>query len=158
VVHPAIPGGEALFATNKEKPSNLFRWMVTSLVTALLVVLLLQPGERAVTDTGIMAGPPSLARDLFFITGHIVWFTLLVVLWRWTLITRFHPLSALLLAVLIAFILGTSTEFAQRLIPGRGATLEDWLSNVAGMLIGVGAVRCYERRKDDTQEPHRLNS
>ena len=149
MVRQTILGGKALFSTNELNPSSLFRWMVTPLVTVLLVVLLLQPGEQSVTDTGIMAGPPSLARDLFFITGHIVWFLLLVILWRWTLVTRFHPLSALLLSVLIAFILGTSTEFAQRLIPGRGATLVDWLSNVAGILFGVVVVRCYELRRGE---------
>jgi VanZ family protein len=147
-----------MFAANDLKPLNIFRWTVTPLLTVLLVVLLLQPGEQSITDTGLMAGPPSLPRDLFFITGHMVWFLLLVILWRWTLVTRFQPLSALVLAVLIAFILGTSTEFAQRLIPGRGATLADWLSNIAGILFGVVAVRCYELRKSAAPGIQRLNN
>jgi len=157
-MRPPDSEDEVMFTTNELKPFNIFRWTFTPFVTVLLVILLLQPGEQSVTDTGIMAGPPSLARDLFFITGHIVWFLLLVILWRWTLATRFHPLSALVLAVLIAFILGTSTEFAQRLIPGRGATLVDWLSNVAGILFGVLVVRWYELRKGTAPEIQRLNN
>ncbi len=126
------------------KSGYALRWLLTPLATVALVVLLLQPGEQSVTDTGILQGPPSLARDLFFIAGHIAWFGLLVVLWRWTLVTRFHPSSALALAVLIALILGTSTEFAQTLIPNRGATLADLLANGVGVALGVAGVRYWE--------------
>jgi|FLYN01.1.fsa_nt_gi VanZ family protein len=126
------------------KPLPVIRWLVAPLVTALLVVLLLQPGEGAVTDTGILHGPPSLARDLFYLTGHILWFGLIVILWRWTLVTRFHPSSALVLAVFIALIVGASTEFAQTFIPNRGATLGDLLANVVGVIGAVIAIRLYE--------------
>ena len=131
-------------------PSNnslhVVRWLISPLLTLVLVVLLLQPGEQSITDTGILQGPPGLARDLFFIAGHIGWFGLLVVLWRWTLVTRFHTTSALVLAVLIALVVGTSTELAQTLIPNRGATLVDLLANYVGIVLAVVAVRYYETR------------
>jgi VanZ family protein len=126
------------------KSPYALRWLLTPLATVALVVLLLQPGEQSVTDTGIMQGPPSMARDLLFIAGHIAWFGLLVVLWRWTLVTRFHPQSALVLAVLIALILGTSTEYAQIYIPNRGATLGDLLANGVGVGLGVVGIRYWE--------------
>jgi hypothetical protein len=122
----------------------MVRWLLTPLATVALVVLLLQPGEQSVTDTGILQGPPSLGRDLLYTAGHIAWFGLLVVLWRWTLVTRFHPSSALVLAVMIALILGTSTEFAQRLIPNRGATVGDLLANGVGVVMGVVGVRYWD--------------
>jgi VanZ family protein len=136
-----------MLATNHSKPLHLLRWMLAPAATALLVVLLLQPDQQPVINTGIPPGPPSLARDLFFITGHILWFTLLVVLWRWTLTMRFHPPSALLLAILIAFVLGTSTEFAQKFVPGRGSTLVDLLANYAGIAFAVIGVRYHEARR-----------
>jgi VanZ family protein len=125
----------------------LMRWLLTPLITVALVVLLLQPGEQAVTDTGLMQGPPSLWRDVLFTIGHVAWFGLLVVLWRWTLMTRFDAQSALVLAVLIAVVLGTSTEYAQIYIPNRGATLEDLLANGVGVVAGVIAIRFYEPTK-----------
>jgi VanZ family protein len=121
--------------------------MLAPAATALLVVLLLQPEQQPIINTGIPPGPPSLARDLFFITGHILWFGLLVVLWRWTFTMRFHPSSALLLAILIALVVGTSTEFAQRLVPGRGATLVDLLANYVGIVFAVIGVRYDEMRR-----------
>jgi VanZ family protein len=136
-----------MLATNRAKPLHVFRWMLAPAATALLVVLLLQPEPQPIINTGIPPGPPSLARDLFFITGHILWFALLVVLWRWTLSMRFHPFSALLLAILIALVVGTSTEFAQKFVPGRGATLVDLLANYVGIGLAVIGVRYYGARR-----------
>ncbi len=137
-----------MLATNRSKPLNILRWTLAPAATALLVVLLLQPEQQPIINTGIPPGPPSLERDLFFITGHILWFALLVVLWRWTLTMRFYPSSALLLAILIALVVGTSTEFAQTLVPGRGATLVDLLANYMGIAFAVIGVRYYETRRD----------
>lgn len=133
-----------MFATTRHKSLHVVRWLVAPLVTALLVVLLLQPSEQPIINTGIPQGPPSIERDLFFIIGHIMWFALIVALWRWTLVTRFHSNSALLLAVLIALVLGTSTEFAQTLIPNRGATLVDLLANGVGILLAVVGIKYWE--------------
>jgi VanZ family protein len=137
-------GGKTMLATNRPRPLHILRWTLAPLVTILLVVLLLQPDQQPIINTGIPPGPPSLARDLFFITGHILWFALLVVLWRWMLTMRFHSSSALLLAILIALVVGTSTEFAQKFVPGRGATVVDLLANFVGIGFAVIGVRHYE--------------
>jgi VanZ family protein len=136
-----------MHGTNRSKSLQLLRWTLAPTTTILLVILLVQPDQQPIINTGIPPGPPTLTRDLFFITGHILWFTLLVALWRWTLTMRFHPSSALLLAILIAFVLGTSTEFAQRFVPGRGSTLVDLLANYAGIAFAVIGVRYYEARR-----------
>jgi VanZ family protein len=137
-----------MLAVTRTLPQKTFfiRWLAASTLTALLTILLLQPAEKPVIDTGIPPGPPSLGRDIFFIAGHIILFGLLVVLWRWTLITRFTPQSALLIAVLIALIVGTTAEIAQNLIPDRSATLVDFLSNGVGALLAVVAIRYWESR------------
>jgi VanZ family protein len=132
---------------NRSKPLQLLRWTLAPLATILLVVLLLQPERQPIINTGIPPGPPSLTRDLFFITGHILWFTLLVILWRWMLTMRFNSASALLLAILIALVVGTSTEFAQKFVPGRGATLIDLFANYVGIALAVIGVRYYETRR-----------
>jgi len=135
--------------TNRYRSLGFVRWLIAPILTALLVVLLVQPGDQPIINTGIQEGPPSLERNLFFISGHIVLFTLLVMLWRWTLAPRFIPASALLLATLIALVIGASTEFAQAFVPGRGSTWIDLLANGIGIVLALVAVRLWEAGRGD---------
>ena len=55
--------------------------------------------------------------------------------WRWTG------------AALIAILYGASDEWHQTFVPGRFATLADWVADVLGAIAGVLGVYLYYRRK-----------
>lgn len=55
--------------------------------------------------------------------------------WRWTC------------AALIAILYGASDEWHQTFVPGRFATLADWVADVLGAIAGVLSVYLYYRKK-----------
>ena len=50
-------------------------------------------------------------------------------------------------AVLIAILYGASDEWHQTFVPGRLATLADWVADVVGAITGVLGVYLYYRKK-----------
>jgi VanZ family protein len=43
---------------------------------------------------------------------------------------------------------GVSDEFHQRFVPGRNASIEDWVADVAGAAVGVAAAFAWRSRRD----------
>lgn len=67
---------------------------------------------------------------------HAMLFTILtIIMWR-ALSLWVNALAALLVAMLICFMLGTTTEFAQYFINGRDISLADLLANWLGVFVG----------------------
>lgn len=107
--------------------------------TALLLVTLLQSSRQPVVGPPAPPGQPTLARELLLTGGHIIGFSLLTLLWWRALITVGSARRALILAVVIALVIGTLTEVAQATIPDRSASLFDltvnWLVTLATAAI-----------------------
>ncbi len=52
-------------------------------------------------------------------------------------------------AALIAILYGVSDEWHQTFVPGRLATVADWVADLLGSIAGVLSVYCYLRLKQD---------
>jgi VanZ family protein len=122
-----------------------FRGLYALAWTVLLCVTLVQSSSQPVIGPAAPPAPPDLGRELFLTAGHIIGFSVLTVLWQWTLMTRWSPTRAVMLAVMIALMIGTLTELAQIAVPDRNASLFDlsvnWLIAVA---VGLWL---YKRRQ-----------
>jgi len=85
--------------------------------------------------------------------GHMLTFALLALLaWRVArtkpLFLRDHPrLVSPWLAGLFAMLYAATDEIHQYFVPGRTASVRDWLADVAGILIACLLMAWYERRK-----------
>ena len=51
------------------------------------------------------------------------------------------------MAVLISILYGASDEWHQTFVPGRFATLADWVADVVGSIAGVFGVYLYYKKK-----------
>ena len=68
---------------------------------------------------------------------HFTEYAIFGVLISRVLVVKFTSFWALLVAVvLIAALFGAADELYQRLIPGRDASVGDWVADVAGSLVG----------------------
>ena len=52
------------------------------------------------------------------------------------------------LAAVVSILYGASDEWHQTFVPGRCATLADWVADVIGSIAGVLAVYLYYRKKE----------
>ncbi len=111
------------------------RWILALGWTACTMVLLLQPTEAQVINTGIAPGPPSLAREIVFTIGHLFVFAVLTALWRWALGAHLPPARAMWTAVAVALLVGILTEWGQTLVPSRGVQLTDLMADAAAALL-----------------------
>jgi VanZ family protein len=128
--------------------NSLIRQGIALAYTTLLTVVLLQSSSQPYIGPAAPPGPPDPARELLLTTGHIIGFALLVVLWWWTL----APSSrALLLAVLIALLLGTLTEVLQNLVPDRSASLFDLATNYVVTLAAAWFIHHHQARLENAQ-------
>ena len=57
-------------------------------------------------------------------------------------------------AALISILYGASDEWHQTFVPGRFATLADWVADVVGTIVGVLGVYLYYRRKRKEKEQY----
>lgn len=105
------------------------RWIYALCWTGLALVTLLQSSSHPVIGPAAPPGPPPLERELLLAFGHVVVFSFLTALWWWALSTSLNPQGALVLAVLIALMLGTLTEIGQTTMPDRSASWEDLVVN-----------------------------
>ena len=78
---------------------------------------------------------------------HVTEYGLLTLLWIRALV-RIPTLSrhATLLAWSIAALYGATDEFHQMFVPGRSASLEDWLKDIAGAALAVLLWQYWPRR------------
>lgn len=114
--------------------------------TLLLTVLLVQPSSQPVIGPPAPPGPPSLARETMLTLGHIVGFSMLVMLWWWALSPRRSLRRSLFVAVGFALIFGALTELAQIASANRSPSLVDLIVNwgvTAATAVGI----LIERRR-----------
>lgn len=118
------------------------RWAVTLLWTAVLVIILVQPENQPIINTGVQPAPPTLEREIAFTSLHVVSFFITTSLWIWTL-TGFPHSDAphqgkLWVAVSIALSIGFVTEGLQSNVPGRALQLTDFIANGCGVAFALG--------------------
>ena len=110
------------------------------LYTALLCSLSSVPGtipDDAPATYRVVAWVPPAVQNLL----HVPAYAGLAFLWRWSLVRRLRPASAILAALLLAVMYGLVEEWYQSFVPGRYATLTDVLFNSIGAFLGVVAFR-----------------
>lgn len=103
----------------------------------LVTVMLLQSSSSPVVGPPAPPGPPDDARELLLTTGHIIAFSVMLVLLWWAL--QPAPL-ALPVALLTCLILGIVTEFLQALVPDRSVSFNDLATNCLVSAAAAGLV------------------
>lgn len=120
---------------------HLLRQGIALAYTALLLLFLLQSSSQPVVGPAAPPGEPDLGREILLTFGHVLGFSLLVLLW-WSAFDLTLPSGrAILLAVIIALVLGLMTELLQTLVPDRGASLFDLAVNWLVTLATAYAIR-----------------
>ena len=110
-------------------PHPALRWFCTLAWTTLVLVTLLQSSSQPVIGPAAPPGEPPLEREILLTVGHVVAFAGLTLLWWWGLSAHTTSPSALLMAVLIALLIGIFSELAQANVPDRAASWFDLLVN-----------------------------
>ncbi len=115
---------------------SLVIWMI------VITVTLLQSSGRPVVGAPAPRGAPSPDRELLLMTGHMVAFgVMLILLWG-----ALRPAShALLVALITCWFYSGATELLQRLVPDRGASLDDFAVNC--LVSGIAALVIYWRSR-----------
>jgi VanZ family protein len=122
--------------------SNLYiRWAMALGWTILLIILLVQPAEQPLVNTGIPPAPPSIERELAFTIGHIFTFTLLAGTWYWALIQHTSYTRAMWILAFVILLLGGVTEWAQGFVANRNSGWGDFFANCIGLLLVILFVR-----------------
>ena len=95
-----------------------------------------------------MATLPSLPGGLTSYTGHLIGYAILGALAlralaraTWSGVTA----RAASLAWLWSAAYGATDEFHQRFVPGRNATVEDWIADAVGAAVAIGAIVIWRR-------------
>lgn len=110
----------------------IIAWMI------LITVTLLQSSRSPLVGPPAPPGPPSYERELFLTSGHVVAFSVMLVLLWWAL----HPAPrALLVALAVCWTYGGATELLQMLVPDRGASWGDFA--VDCLVSGLAALIIY---------------
>ena len=117
-----------------------FRRLYIVLWMILMTVTLLQSSGRPLVGPPAPPGAPSPSRELFLTTGHVVAFSVMLVLLWWALRPAPH---ALLAALATCWIYGALTELLQTLVPDRSASLDDFA--VDCLVSGIAALIIYWR-------------
>jgi VanZ family protein len=78
--------------------------------------------------------------------GHVILCGILTWLWYQALRASSRHAYALSIAVAIGLGLGIVTEWAQSVVPSRGASLLDVLANALGVCLAVGELTIGDRR------------
>jgi len=115
----------------------LLRWLSMAAWGALVLLLTTLPGNAlpVKTLTWLMGGT-----EFSGVIGHLTLFLLLTTLVWVALRQWFRSRTALLLALMFALLLGTSTELFQWFVAGRTSSLADLLTNWLGAFIAGFAV------------------
>lgn len=113
------------------------RWIALTIWMAVFLTYLLQSEGTPILSTGIPPGPPSLAREAFFTTIHLIAYTMTTMLWTWALITVMPVRRALIVTFVIVFAMGFLTELAQTLTPDRHFQMIDLAANMGGLMLGL---------------------
>ena len=103
---------------------RLVRIVVALAYTALLTLVLIQSSARPVIGP-VAPRDFNLAWEIFLTCGHLIGFSLLVLLVWSALVTVIPNNRALIAAVIFACSLGLITEFLQTLVPDRSGSFFD---------------------------------
>jgi VanZ family protein len=94
---------------------------------------------------------PSLPGGLTGYTGHFIgYFILAVAFVRGFARGRLSGVTpaAGAAAWMASAVYGVSDEFHQRFVPGRNASIEDWVADVAGAAVGVAVAFAWRSRRE----------
>lgn len=111
------------------------RWLLALAWTGWIILILIQSEAQPVVNLGIPPGPDSLEREIFFTSGHLVGFAVLSALWWWALVGHVPNRRALLIAVIVALVVGAGTEWLQTFTPDRHFQLTDLAADALGALL-----------------------
>ena len=111
------------------------RWIITLSWTVFISIILVQPEQQPVIQTGIPPGPNTLEREIFFTTLHLIAFGTTCIVWFWALFGHFNLARSLVLAIVIAIIVGSVTEYLQIYAPDRHPSFIDFFANWTGALL-----------------------
>ncbi|MEO8395550.1 MAG: VanZ family protein [Chloroflexota bacterium] len=112
----------------------IIAWMI------LITVTLLQSSGKPIVGAPAPPGPPSDSRELFLTSGHVVAFSVMLILLWWALRNAPH---ALFVSWIICCLFGGITELLQRLVPDRSASLGDFA--VDCLFSAIAALLIYSR-------------
>jgi len=141
--------------THRRTQSLLFNWLPLISWMALIFWASSQP---EVPHPGREMGLPD---DLVAWVAHASLFGVLALLvWR---VLQNRPQAAVraripalsLGTVALSALYAASDEVHQLSVPGRMASLSDWLADVVGILIAVGLLAWWVRKRDQDQTPAR---
>ena len=112
-------------------------WTTTVAWTALVLFLMVSPGEDTAADelSGFFGGS-----ELSDAVGHVVLFAVLTVLWQRALRRHTTYRRALAVAVAIGLLIGVATEIAQLYIPHRGGGAVDILADSIGVALATAFI------------------
>ena len=116
--------------------------------TILLCILLVQPDDRRLIETGIPRGPNTLPRELFFAAAHLLAFAMTCFLWFRAWSRRMAWRRSLALACGMALFIGGVTEALQAFSPERYPSFGDVAANCVGALAMAWIIRRQQRRKE----------
>ena len=122
------------------------RWLVVIVWTIFISIILVQPEQNPVINTGVQPGPMSLEREILFTSAHLIAFGMTCALWFWAWFGYLNLAKSLLLAIVFAIVIGSITEYLQRFAPDRNSSLFDFLANCIGALM----MAYFIWRKQDT--------
>ena len=117
------------------------RWLVTCIWTGITLFLMLSPADdmSLAKQLSILAGGTEITDAI----GHFVLFSVLTLMWYWTLIGRSSYLRARSTAALVALALGIGCELAQVFVPQRGASLLDLSADVLSVLFALWLIHLW---------------
>jgi hypothetical protein len=111
------------------------RWIIAITWTIFISIVLVQPENQPLINTGIPPGPNTLERELVFTTLHLIAFSTTCAVWFWAWFGHLILKHSLLIAISIALTLGGVTEYLQSFSPDRYPSVGDLLANASGALL-----------------------
>lgn len=130
----------------KLKRNPFLLYLIAMIWTIVLSIILLQPENQPIIPTGVQPAPPSLEREIFFSSLHIITFTLTAIIWCFALKPNLDSRGLLISFVITMLAYGLTVEYLQSTIPGRNAQWWDMLANCIGIACGLMLWLWYQSR------------
>jgi VanZ family protein len=135
---------------------RLLRCLIAISYTLILTITLIQPSRTPLIGPAAPPGPPDATREAILTFMHLIGFALLMSSLWWAFESLTTPQRALWITLAFALILSPLSELLQTLVPGRGASWGDWVTNtmstlVSGLLIWQRYIRPSGRRRLESE-------